>query len=105
DFDDATKTLVQSLKQLGAPNTAQGQAAKQNLDAAATTLQNGMKQIDDSLNSSSAGVLSQVATISGTLATMASSLKLTGGNLEQIAPNGELRQAFQQTDACQQFVH
>lgn len=103
-FQQATKTLVQSLKQLGAPETTQGQAAKQNLDTIAATLESGMNKIDDALSSSS-GVLTQISTISATLATMASNLKLAGGNLEHLAPSGELRQAFQQASACQTLVH
>lgn len=104
EFDQATKTLVQSLKQLGAPETAQGQAAKQSLDTIATTLESGMNKIDDTLNSSGS-VLTQISTISATLATMASNLKLAGSNLEHLAPSGELQRAFQQASACRQFVH
>jgi DNA repair exonuclease SbcCD ATPase subunit len=104
DFDSATKTLTQSLKQLGTPDTAQGQAAKESLDTLVTTLDNGMNKIDDAL-SSSGGVLSQISTISATLATMASDLKLAGANLDQLAPSGELQQAFRQAGACKQYVH
>src|SRR3954465_14272110 len=104
DFDSATKTLTQSLEQLGTPDTAQGQAAKQSLDTLVTTLDNGMNKIDDAL-SSSGSVLSQISTISATLATMASDLKLAGANLDQPAPSGELRQAFRQAGACKQYVH
>ena len=104
DFDTATKTLTHSLKQLGTPDTAQGQAAKQSLDTLVTTLDNGMSKIDDALSSSD-GVLSQISTISATLATMANDLKLAGANLDQLAPSGELQQAFHQAAACRQYVH
>ena len=104
DFDRATKTLTQSLKQLGTPETAQGQAAKKNLDTLVTTLDNGTNKIDDAL-SSSGGVLSQISTISATLATMAGDLKLAGANLNQLAPSGELQQAFHQAGSCQQYLH
>ena len=104
DFDTATKTLTHSLKQLGTPDTAQGQGAKQSLDTLVTTLDNGMSKIDDALSSSD-GVLSQISTISATLATMANDLKLAGANLDQLAPSGELQQAFHQAAACRQYVH
>jgi hypothetical protein len=104
DFDRATKTLTQSLKQLGTPETAQGQAAKKNLDTLVTTLDNGTNKIDDAL-SSSGGVLSQISTISATLATMAGDLKLAGANLNQLAPSSELQQAFHQAGSCKQYVH
>ncbi len=104
DFDHATKTLTQSLKQLGTPETAQGQAAKKSLDTLVTTLDNGMNKIDDAL-SASGSVLSQISTISATFATMASDLKLAGANLNNVAPSDELKQAFHQADACKQYIH
>jgi phage-related protein len=107
-IESATETLARSLKQLGKPGTAQGEAAKKNLDALATSLQNGMNQLKKTLNSSSsgaAGTLSQISAITATLTTMANSLKLAGGNLKNFAPSGELKQAFQQGSACQQYVH
>ena len=104
DFDSATKTLTHSLKQLGTPDTAQGQAAKKSLDTLVTTLDNGMHKIDDAL-SSSGSVLSQISTISATLATTASELKLAGANLNQLAPSGELKQAFHKAGACQPYLH
>jgi len=107
-IESATETLAQSLKQLGKPDTAQGEAAKKNLNALATTLQNGMNQLKQTLNSSSsgaAGSLAQISAITATLSTMANSLKLAGGNLKNFAPSGELRQAFQQASACQKYIH
>jgi hypothetical protein len=108
DIDSATETLAKSLKDLGKPETAQGQAAKKSLDTLAAQLQSGMDKINETLNSSSsgaAGALTQVSTISATLANMANSLKLAGGNLKNFAPDHELEQAFQQASACKQYVH
>ena len=106
--ESATETLAQSLKSLGTPDTAQGQAAKKNLDTLATTLQNGMNQLKQTLNSNSsgaAGTLTQISAITATLSTMASKLKLAGGNLKNFAPSGELEDAFKQAGACQKYIH
>ncbi len=103
DIDHATQTLASSLKQLGRPNTAQGQAAQQSLDNVATTFQNGMNKINEELKSGS--LLSQVSAIGATLTTMANSLQLAGGNLKSLAPGADLQQAFQQASACKQYVH
>jgi hypothetical protein len=104
--ESATRTLARSLKQLGAPDTAQGEAAQKNLDTVVTTLDNGMSKLDEALSSSSSsGLLSQLSTIGSTLATMASNLRLAGGNLKQLAPDGELQQAFHQASACRPYVH
>jgi len=106
--ENATETLAQSLKQLGKPETAQGQAAKKSLDAVANSLQTGMDQLKQTLNSSpsgAAGTIAQISAITTTLTNMANKLKLAGGNLKNFAPSGELQQAFQQASACQKYVH
>ena len=106
--ESATQTLAQSLKQLGKPETAQGEAAKKNLDALATALQTGMSQLKTALNnapSGAAGTMAQISALTATLTTMASKLKLAGGNLKDFAPSGELEQAFRQASACQKYVH
>jgi len=104
DIDRATKTLTQSLKQLGPPDTAQGEAAKLSLDMLATSFENGMNKIDQDLKSGD-GLMLQVASIGTTLTKMASSLKLAGANLKQLAPTAELQQAFRQAGACKPYLH
>lgn len=104
DIERATQTLSRSLKQLGTPETAQGQAAEQSLDTLATSLENGMNKINQELKSGG-GILSQVTSIGSTLTTMANSLKLAGSNLKSLAPGAELQQAFQQASACQKYIH
>lgn len=107
-FETATQTLVHSLKGLGKPDTAQGQAAKQNIETLATTLEDGMNKIKQTLNSNSsgaAGLLSQVSTITATLSAMANNLKMAGNNLKNFAPDSELKQAFEQSSACKPYVH
>lgn len=106
--ESATETLAQSLKQLGKPDTAQGQAAKKNLDALANTLQSGVQQLKTTLDnapSGAAGMLTQISALTATLSNMANKMKLAGGNLENFAPSGELKQAFHQASACKQYVH
>jgi hypothetical protein len=104
-IETATETLVHSLKQLGTPDTAQGEAAKQNLDTLATTLQLGVTKIKDTLNSpSSGGETGQIATISTTLSAMANNLKMAGSSLKNFAPSNELKQAFEQSSACKPYI-
>ena len=105
-IESATTTLTTSLKQLGKPETAQGQAAKQNIDALATSLESDMNKVKDTLNSTSSGAastLSAVSSVSATLATMAQSLTLAAGNLKSFAPSGELKQAFHESSACKPY--
>ena len=104
NIDRATQTLTSSLKELGTPETAQGQAAKQSLDTLATSLGNGMSKIDQDLKSGD-GLMLQVASIGTTLTSMANSFKLAGSNLKSLAPGADLQQAVQQASACKPFVH
>jgi hypothetical protein len=105
-IETATETLAHSLKQLGKPDTAQGEAAKKNLDTLATTLQLGMTQIKNALNKpSSGGTMAQIATISTTLSAMANNLKMAGSSLKNFAPSNELKQAFEQSSACKPYIH
>jgi hypothetical protein len=107
-IESATETLAKSLKQLGKPDTAQGEAAKQNLDTLATTLEGGLNKIKTTLNTNSsgaAGALAQISTITTTLSAMANNLKIAGANMKNFAPSGELKQAFEQAKACQPYLH
>src|SRR5262249_28724039 len=104
DIENATQTLARSLKQLGTPETAQGQAAKQSLDTLATSLENGMNKINQDLKSGD-GLMLQVASIGTTLTSMAKSLTVAGSNLKSLAPGADLQHAFKQASACKQYVH
>jgi hypothetical protein len=108
EVESVTETLAQSLKQLGKPDTAQGETAKQNLGALANTLQSGMTKLKTTLSnapSGTAGTLSQISTLTATLTSLAYKLKLSGTNLQNFAPDGELKQAFHQASACQPYIH
>ena len=108
EVESATETLARSLRQLGKPDTAQGEAAKQNLGALANTLQSGMTQLKTTLSkapSGAAGTLSQISTLTATLTSLSYKLKLAGTNLQNFAPDGELKQAFHQSSACQPYLH
>jgi hypothetical protein len=107
-IESATETLARSLRQLGTPDTAQGEAAKKNLDKLATSMKSGINRLKETLSSSPSGVvgtLSEISTITATLSGIATDLKLAGMNLKNLAPGGELEQAFHQASACQAYVH
>lgn len=101
-FDDATTTLTRSLKQLGKPDTAGGEAAKKNLDTLATELSDGKDKIEEALKSTSsaAEALGAITTVSATVATMGHNVTATVDDMKQLDPKGELEQAFHQAAAC-----
>lgn len=105
--EEATQTLAQSLKKLGKPDTAQGQAAKEGVDSLATVLSNDVAKIKETLKPTpptAAAALQQVSAVTATLATMAHNLTLAVGHLKQFDPSGELEKAFHQAPACSAYV-
>jgi hypothetical protein len=104
---DATDTLTKSLKELGKPDTAAGQAAKQNVESLTTVLSNDMDKIEKTLKPNpptAAAALQQISVVSATLASMAHNLTLAFGHLKQADPDGELEKAFHQAKSCSEFV-
>ena len=105
--DDATKTLVQSLKDLGVPETANGTTAKKNLTTLENSLSQGLTSIEDALksgDSSLTGVAATLSTVTTQLGTMATALSTTVGNLNQLDPGSDLEQAFKQAPSCSAYV-
>jgi hypothetical protein len=105
--EDATTTLVNSLKNLGKPDTANAQAAKKNLTSLQTTLSQGMTTIENTLKSAPsnvAGMATAVSTAAAELATMANSLTKSVDQLKQINPGSDLEQAFKQAPSCSAYV-
>jgi ABC-type transporter Mla subunit MlaD len=105
--EDATQTLAQSLKKLGKPETAQGQAAKEGVDSLATVLSNDVEKIKETLKPTpptAAAALQQISAVTATLAAMAHNLTLAVGHLKQFDPSGELEKAFHQAPACSPYI-
>ena len=102
EVENATTTLVDDLKGLGKPDTEAGQKAKESLDQLAEDMDNEVAKIKSASDGASgvSGVLAAVSTISGTLSTMSQQLASTVSELEQIDVGGELEDAFEQADAC-----
>jgi uncharacterized protein YoxC len=102
DVENATNTFVDDVKGLGKPDTEAGQKAKESLDQLAEDMDNEVAKIKSATDGASgvSGVLAAVSTVSGTLSTMSQQVASTVSELEQIDARGELEDAFQQADAC-----
>jgi ABC-type transporter Mla subunit MlaD len=99
---DATTTLAQTVKGLGAPDTTAGAAAQKSIDKLAKQLDSGAKAIEDAIAGASgvSGVLTATSTISSTLVTMGSEVSDTATELQQLDVKGELGKAFDEADSC-----
>jgi hypothetical protein len=103
DVGDATESFVDDVKGLGTPDTEAGQKAKESLDSLANNLDDDLAEIKAAgayFTEGVSGALSAVTKISQTLSTMEQQISSTFSELEQLDTHGELEDAFQQSDSC-----
>ncbi len=102
DVRRANETLVDDLKSLGAPDTESGQAVKDAIDELATTLDDDLTEIEDTVDGISGvtGVPGAITSIAATISSMTTSFSSTLQTIDNADPKGELQDAFEQTDSC-----
>jgi len=102
DIRAATEQLVDDLKSLGAPETESGQAAKESIDELATTLENELADIEDTVQGASGltEVPEAIASITAALSSMSTAFGSTLQTLESGDTKGELQSALEQAPAC-----
>ena len=103
DAQDATETLIDTVRGLGSPGTESGDQAKSTVDSLADSLQSDVDTIQKALEDVSGveGLLTAVSTVSSAVANMTSELsssldELTG--LEDV--DNELKQSFSEAESC-----
>ena len=96
DVRGATDELVDSLADLGRPETESGEQAKSQLDELATQLQ---QQVDEVEQAADADSLS-IVTVTAALATASSAVRSSFESLESIDSDGELRDGFENAESC-----
>lgn len=102
DAEQATKTFVADLRELGKPDTDAGEQAKSSLDALADELETSADEISSAVDSS-AGALAAISTVTATLTAMGDQISSTFQQLEQLDASGELETAFEQADSCDEL--
>lgn len=102
DVGSATNTLVDDLKGLGAPDTESGQAVKDSVDELSSTLESEVATIDDAVQGASGltALPGAIATITTSLAAMATAFSSTFQSLENADVKGELQTALEDSSAC-----
>lgn len=102
----ATKTLADSLKSLGKPDTASGQQAKDAVSQLADELSTDVDKISAAVKKASgvSGLLSAVSSSSATLQKMGEQVSATFGTLQGLDAKGELEKAFSQSSSCKQLT-
>jgi hypothetical protein len=99
---DATETLVNDLEQLGPPETEDGEQVKSELDALGTELTQQIDAIEQALDSGG-GVTAIAAEVSAAISAAANAVETTYQDLQRLDPAGELREAFEDSDDCNEL--
>ena len=102
DIKSASDTLVSDLKDLGKPDTKQGQDAKDSVDQLSSELKDEVNQIESDVKNASGlqGAATAARSVSTTLSTMKNQVNSAVTKLGQANPDGELKQAFQNSSDC-----
>jgi hypothetical protein len=102
DVTEATKTLADELQDVGAPDTEDGQQAKDSIDQLSKDVEAGVQELEDAVDGASGGtgILDAISQISATFATMSRQVAGVFDELEQLDPAGELDDALNNADEC-----
>lgn len=106
DVEAATQTLIDDVKNLGAPDTQSGQDVKTSVDDLTTTLQTQVDAIKTSIDNASgvSGLVSAATDIGASLKTMNSAISSTISTIENADAQGELKDALQSSPDCQSLT-
>jgi hypothetical protein len=102
DVQSATQTLVDELRDLGAPETDSGEEVKNALDTLSTTLEDESSAIEDTANgvSSITELPSAITKISSSLSALGTAFSQTLQTIENADASGELRSALEDSPEC-----
>jgi ElaB/YqjD/DUF883 family membrane-anchored ribosome-binding protein len=98
DIGDSTQTLVDDLEELGAPETEDGQEAREELERLSTQLEAQVDTIRSAVDSGAGAAA--VSTVLTALSASADALQAAYDDLRELDPSGELQDAFANADDC-----
>ena len=103
---DATETLTENMRSLGAPDTSSGDQVETAVEDLSTELESGAQQIEDAVAdvSSVADVPAALGSVTTTLSQLG---REVGGALQTIGEadaSGELETAFESADSCAELT-
>lgn len=105
EFEEATQTFVDDLRELGRPDTGAGDEAKDALDQLAEDVDENVSKMRDAVDEAEgvSGIVEAATSVSATLSTMGQQLASTFAQLEGLDASGELEDAFRDADACDEL--
>jgi hypothetical protein len=105
DVKDATSTLADDLQGLGAPDTDAGDQAQNLVETFSEDAQDGLDTIESAVEDagSVSEALTAVSTVSTTLSSLWEQATTTFTDLQQLDAGGELSDAFDQSESCDEL--
>ena len=102
DVKSATQTLVDDLRDLGAPDTDSGEEVKSSLDTLSTTLETESSAIEDTANgvSSITELASAAPKILSSLSALGTAFSQTLQTIDDADVSGELQTALEDSPEC-----
>jgi len=105
EAEQATKDLIDQLKAVGAPETDDGEQAKQEIDRFADELETTVDSVKEDAealaDSDAAGLASGLTTIAVQVTQIIDDGKQTLTDLEELDPQGQLSEAIKNDETCQ----
>jgi hypothetical protein len=105
-LESATDTFLEDVRDLGTPDTEAGTEARAAVDELADTVEAEKQEIEDAVDDASGitGVTSAISAVAASLTAMGEAFEQTFERLEDLDGGGELEQAFEEADACDELV-
>lgn len=105
EFQNATETFVDDIRDLDPPDTESGQQAQETLEQLADDVDENVTKVREAVDDAEGAseILEAATSISGTLSTMGQQLSSTFAELQQLDAEGELEEAFREADACDEL--
>ena len=106
DVDSATERFLDDVRGLGTPDTEAGTEARDVVEALADTVEAEKQEIEDAVDDASGitGVTSAISAVAASLTAMGEAFEQTFERLEDLDADGELEQAFEDADSCDELV-
>jgi hypothetical protein len=106
DARNATETLTESMRSLGAPDTTSGDQVETAVEDLATQLESGAQEIEDAVAdvSSVADIPAAVGTVTTTLSELGRDVGNALQTIGDADASGELETAFEDADSCSELT-
>ena len=107
DISEATEEFAEELRDLGRPETETGQEAQEILDRLSASIEQNKATLESEIAGASGlqGAVDAATAVASALTVMGAQLQSTFEQLQQLEPTGELSEAFESSEACDELAN